>query len=86
MNETLKENFVKLVSKFTQNSLLINELWNEIEQHYTESPRHYHNLIHIVAVYNKLSAIKGLLVDWDMIQFSVFYHDIFTIPTKTTMN
>ncbi|MFY7733117.1 MAG: hypothetical protein ACOVSR_06500 [Bacteroidia bacterium] len=82
MNETLKENFVKLVSKFTQNSLLINELWNEIEQHYTEPTRHYHNLIHIVAVYNKLSAIKGLLVDWDMVQFSIFYHDIFYDTNK----
>jgi predicted metal-dependent HD superfamily phosphohydrolase len=82
MNETLKDNFVKLVSRYTQNSLLINELWNEIEQHYTKPTRHYHNLIHIAAVYNKLSAIKGLLVDWDMIQFSVFYHDIFYDTNK----
>ncbi len=82
MNETLKDNFVKLVSRYTQNSLLINELWNEIEQHYTEPTRHYHNLIHIAAVYNKLSAIKGLLADWDMIQFSVFYHDIFYNTNK----
>jgi predicted metal-dependent HD superfamily phosphohydrolase len=82
MNETLKENFVKLVSKFTQNNSLINELWSEIEQHYTEPTRHYHNLIHIATVYNKLSVIKGLLVDWDMIQFSVFYHDIFYDTNK----
>ena len=82
MNETLKDNFVKLVSRYTQNSLLINELWNEIEQHYTEPTRHYHNLIHIAAVYSKLSAIKGLLVDWDTVQFSVFYHDIFYNTNK----
>ncbi len=82
MNETLKDNFVKLVSKFTQNNSLINELWSEIEQHYSEPTRHYHNLAHIAAVYNKLSVIKGLLVDWDMVQFSVFYHDIFYNTNK----
>lgn len=76
MNETLKDNFVKLVSRYTQNNLLINELWNEIELHYAEPARHYHNLTHIASVYGKLSIIKALLVDWDMVQFSVFYHDI----------
>jgi len=82
MNETLKENFVKLVSKYTPNNSLINELWSEIEYYYTEPTRHYHNLTHIAAVYNKLSAIKGLLVDWDMVQFSVFYHDIYYNTNK----
>ena len=82
MNEPLKENFVNLVSKYTQNNLLINELWDEIELHYTEPTRHYHNLTHIAAVYDKLSEIKGLLVDWDMIQFSVFYHDIYYNTNK----
>lgn len=77
MNETLKDNFVNLVSRYTSNNLLINELWNEIEQHYAETTRHYHNLTHIAAVYSKLSAIKDLLVNWDMVQFSIFYHDIF---------
>ncbi|MBJ7429202.1 MAG: hypothetical protein JHD28_09630, partial [Bacteroidia bacterium] len=82
MNETLKENFVKLVSKYTPNNSLINELWSEIEYYYTEPTRHYHNLTHIAEVYNKLSAIKGLLVDWDMVQFSVFYHDIYYNTNK----
>lgn len=77
MNETLKDNFVNLVSRYTSNNLLINELWNEIEQHYAEPTRHYHNLTHIAAVYSKLSAIKDLLADWDFVQFSIFYHDIF---------
>ncbi|MFA9212540.1 MAG: hypothetical protein ACEQSR_01660 [Candidatus Methylacidiphilales bacterium] len=77
MNETLKDNFMNLVSKFTKNNLLINELWSEIEQHYAEPTRHYHNLKHIASVYSKLSAIKDFLADWDMVQFSIFYHDIF---------
>jgi predicted metal-dependent HD superfamily phosphohydrolase len=76
MEEKLKDNFVNLVSKFTQNNSLINELWSEIKLHYHEPQRHYHNLTHIAVVYDKLFAIKGLLADWEMVQFSVFYHDI----------
>lgn len=82
MNETLKNNFINLVSKYSTNNLLINELWNEIEQHYAEPARHYHNLTHIAAVYDKLSIIKEFLVDWKMVQFSVFYHDIFYNTNK----
>lgn len=72
----MKNLFFETASKYSDNSYLIKDLWDEIEQSYSSSHRHYHNLIHIEDVIHQISFVKNEISDWDTILFSAFYHDI----------
>lgn len=79
----LKETFISLVSKFTTNTGLINDLWLEIEKNYSEEGRFYHTLNHLENLLLQLLEIKELIEDWDMLLFSLYYHDIIYDPQKS---
>lgn len=72
----LKAIFIALLKNYTDNENLINELWAEIEQHYTNKKRHYHTLEHLNKLFNQLSEIKNEIQYWHILLFSLFYHDI----------
>ena len=72
----LKETFIELSSKYTDNKSLKNELWAEIEQNYSHKNRHYHTLLHIEDVIHQLNEVKEKIENWDALLFAVFYHDI----------
>ena len=76
----LQQTFLRSTSKYTDDKNLSDELWNEIEQSYSESNRHYHNLSHIEDLIKELSDVKEQIQDWDTMMFSVFYHDIIYNP------
>lgn len=72
----MKNLFFDTASKYSGNSYLIKDLWDEIEQSYSSPYRHYHNLIHIENVIYHISFVKDEISDWDTVLFSAFYHDI----------
>ncbi len=72
----LKDNFLILALKYTDNLVLVKSLWDEIELAHTYTNRHYHNLDHLQNMYNELLQCKDLIDDWDGILFSLYYHDI----------
>ncbi len=72
----LNDIFIALLKYYTDNERLINELWAEIEQHYTNKKRHYHTLEHLNKLFNQLSEIKNEIQHWHILLFSLFYHDI----------
>jgi predicted metal-dependent HD superfamily phosphohydrolase len=72
----LKEIFILLAGRYTQNAVLIEELWKEIQSSYRDSKRHYHTLAHLRHLLDELSLYKEKITDWHVILFSVFYHDI----------
>ncbi|MCR9248927.1 MAG: hypothetical protein NXI20_00830 [bacterium] len=78
----LKNTFFLLLSEY-QASSLSEKLWNEIESAYNQRSRHYHNLIHIQSLFDVLSSLKEQVNDWEIIQFSIFYHDIIYKATKS---
>jgi predicted metal-dependent HD superfamily phosphohydrolase len=78
----LKEQFIQLISKYTSNKAIQEELWNEIAAHYSSPGRHYHNLSHLANVFGELSEIKGEIKNWESVLFSLFYHDIIYDPSK----
>lgn len=43
----LKQTFIALLTKYTNDQDLITELWAEIERNYSDKKRHYHNLSHL---------------------------------------
>lgn len=71
----LKENFLQLCFNFNKDQTLINNLWHEIEQKYSEKERHYHNLNHLETMFSELEPIKDKILNFSNLSFSVFYHD-----------
>lgn len=79
----LKETFKKLLESYTNNSILINELWNEIECRYSSKKRFYHTLQHLENLLTQLTEVKGKIKNWDIILFTLFYHDLIYNPIKS---
>lgn len=68
--------FTELAGRYTEEEVLILSLWNEIEKKYSGRKRYYHNLTHLQSMYDVLCDCKEEIQDWDIVLFSLFYHDI----------
>lgn len=72
----LKETFIELTKKYTDNSRPVITLWEEIEKSYSNKNRHYHTLLHLNNLLNQLTEVKAEIKEWDTVLFTLFYHDI----------
>jgi predicted metal-dependent HD superfamily phosphohydrolase len=72
----LKETFTRLLTNFTDNNRLANELWTEIEKNYSSKKRHYHTLQHLDNLLAQLIEVKGEIQNWETTLFTLYYHDI----------
>ena len=73
---TLKQTFCDLLARCAVDSRLVMELWQEVENKYSEKNRHYHTLQHLDNMMEQLAPVKDEIGHWDTILFSVYYHDI----------
>lgn len=74
--EDLRNIWNELTSRYTHNTELVNNLWMEIERKYSTKRRHYHNLSHVKYMIDRAIQHKEKLIDFDIVLFSIFYHDI----------
>lgn len=65
-----------LTLNYTDNIKLVEELWQEIERAYTANNRYYHNISHLEYMINQAVQYKDKIMDFDVILFSIYYHDI----------
>lgn len=72
----IKETFIKLLTNYTDSDSLINELWTEIEKNYSDKKRYYHSLQHLDNLLAQLTEVKGEIQNWEIILFTLYYHDI----------
>lgn len=72
----LKETFINLLTNYTENDSLTNELWTEIEKNYTNKKRYYHTLQHLYNLLTQLTEVKDEIQNWNTILFTLYYHDI----------
>lgn len=72
----LRQAFSNAAFEYTSDELLVNKLWTEIETAYHSESRHYHNLDHLVHLFNTLTEVQKVLQDPCIIVFSIVYHDI----------
>ncbi len=79
----LKEAFVELLSKHTDNNHLTNDLWLEIELHYSSKERYYHTMQHLDNLLVQLTEIKSEIKCWETILFALYYHDIIYDPQNS---
>jgi len=79
----LKNSWTKLASKYCKDVELIEDYWNEIKSHYTSEKRCYHNLNHIENLLQQAEMYQKQLHDYDLLCFSIWYHDSIYNPTKS---
>lgn len=79
----LKETYLELVLNYSKDTLLNNQLWDEIELNYSHKKRYYHNLSHLDNLLTQLQEIKYKIYDCNSILFSLYYHDIIYNPIKS---
>lgn len=72
----LKDTFIRLLRNYSDNDRLTNELWTEIEKNYSSKKRHYHTLQHLDNLLGQLTEIKDEIRNWNIILFTLYYHDI----------
>ncbi|WP_265427230.1 hypothetical protein [Chryseobacterium sp. YIM B08800] len=72
----LKDRFETLCLNFTEDKVLIEKFWNEIENNYSEKSRHYHNLQHLENMFEEIDVVRNQIEKFDNISFSIFYHDV----------
>lgn len=72
----LKETFIELLTKFTDDISLTNKFWTEIEENYSDKKRYYHTLTHLDNLQNQLCKVKDKIINWESILFTLYYHDI----------
>jgi len=78
----LKATFFELAFKYSTNSSLIEQLWEEIQKNYSQDNRYYHTLTHLENLILQLSEVRDKVLSWDTVLFSVYYHDVIYQPTK----
>ncbi len=79
----LKERFLKLISKYSDDVQYNIECWEEIKKSYSSKYRHYHNLLHIENMLLELENVKSQIKNLDTILFAIYYHDLVYKTTKT---
>lgn len=80
----LKDRFETLCLSFTEDRILIEKFWIEIEKKYSEKSRHYHNLQHLENMFGEIELVKNQIKNFNSISFSIFYHDvIYDVASKS---
>ena len=72
----LKETFIKLLENYTDDKNLVNELWSEITQNYSDTNRYYHTLQHLENLLQQLTTVKNHIKNWNTVLFTLYYHDL----------
>lgn len=72
----LKETYIRLLTNFTDDNSLKNDLWTEIEHNYSNKKRHYHTLSHLDNLLKQLLEVKEKIESWETVLFTLYYHDI----------
>lgn len=80
--ERVKERFLNLMKKYSDNENYNLECWNEIDNNYSSKYRHYHNLEHLENMFIELDKVKSKVENLDTLLFAIYYHDIIYKATK----
>lgn len=79
----LKSILSQLFQTYNSSNYWLEDFWAEIETHYSAQGRYYHNLAHLSDLYEQLVTVKDNIQNWNVILFTLFYHDIIYKSTKS---
>lgn len=72
----LQQRFYNLLLNYTQEKGIIDSLWKEVYENYSEKHRAYHNLNHLKELFIQFDTYKATLNKPNLLAISIFYHDI----------
>lgn len=78
----LPEIWRRLASGYSPDESLVDALYSDLDNHYSEPHRYYHNWSHIEALLNLFFQYKGEIQKGDVVLFAIFYHDVVYVPGK----
>src|SRR5688572_28964240 len=81
--QPLHDLFASTASAFCHDRLKIEKYWAEIMHAYTHKSRFYHNLNHLNHLLMELEAVRERICDWQMMVFTLFYHDLIYNPVRS---
>lgn len=84
MDESLNIAWAELIGQFTTNEQLIKNSWQQIQQHYTEKNRAYHNLSHINNMLQEAAKFDQKIKDKEVVLLAIWFHDIIYDPLSKT--
>ncbi|MDH7447518.1 HD domain-containing protein [Aquimarina sp. 2201CG14-23] len=73
----LRDIFIPLLSKYSEDPEYITSLWNGVYNNHHKKNRYYHNITHLENLYQNLLSIESDIKDWDITLFALFYHDYY---------
>jgi len=79
----MQKTFIQLANEYSDDTEFIHNCWNEIESYYTKPNRHYHTLSHLEDLYQHLFDIKDKITNWNLMLFSIYYHDVIYNPANS---
>lgn len=82
MKNNLLKYWLELGRKYTNNNTLLCDIYFDIEERYSASNRHYHNLTHIEKMLNEIYARQDKIKNLDKLLFSAWFHDIIYNPWR----
>lgn len=72
----LEKVWFQISEKYCSDNKLIELVYEEILRNYSEKERHYHGISHLKALFFLLEEYKEKISDFDLVAFSIFYHDV----------
>jgi predicted metal-dependent HD superfamily phosphohydrolase len=83
--DNLGERFVQHLSALNSdiNLTVCQVVWQDIAEHYNETPRAYHTLRHIQQLFGQFDRVKHRLDEPHMIALALYYHDVIYDPTRS---
>lgn len=82
MKNWLKNEWLSLMSQFSEDGNLIDTLWKELELRYNQKSRHYHNFSHIYKMLLQLEELTTEIKDLESLKFAIWYHDVIYKSTR----
>jgi len=82
MKEEVYKRWMQLGRKYSQDTSLLESIWRRLVKNYSQKSRYYHNLNHIWAMLQQSEDCKDELEDKDVIDFSIWFHDVIYKSTQ----
>jgi len=78
----IKSTYINLIQEYGVELSSSETLWKEIRTNYSQRKRYYHNIEHLEDLLDQLTSVKQEIKKWNVILFTLFYHDIVYKSTK----
>lgn len=81
-SSNLKERWDHLFTGFTSSTnRSVDEVWDQITKSYNAPERKYHNLEHLMEMFEEFDRIEGEISQPGAVAIAIFFHDVYYDPT-----